>query len=193
MINILLITIHIVYNNYVTPCRACTDYIDHVPLEVKMTEQDKAMRKKVKLLKKSDPSEYDVNENFLQFVAYYVESGNAREAWTQAGYSPNSAGSAMSRLRDNWRLVESMVKERIGAHVPMALSGIIELAQTAKQESIRLKAQQDILYRAGYDKPMEMIVTDKDAKDLKDDELQKELLAILGKNQTIDVKAEEIH
>lgn len=158
-----------------------------------MTEQDKAMRKKVKLLKKSDPSEYDVNENFLQFVAYYVESGNAREAWVQAGYSPNSAGSAMARLRDNWRLVESMVKERIGAHVPMALSGIIELAQTAKQESIRLKAQQDILYRAGYDKPMEMIVTDKDAKDLKDDELQKELLAILGKNHTIDVKAEEIH
>jgi|TARA_B100000497_G_scaffold123185_1_gene155405 phage terminase small subunit len=158
-----------------------------------MTEQDKAMRKKVKLLKKSDPSEYDVNENFLQFVAYYVESGSAREAWVQAGYSPNSAGSAMSRLRDNWRLVESMVKERIGAHVPMALSGIIELAQSAKQESIRLKAQQDILYRAGYDKPMEMIVTDKDAKDLKDDELQKELLAILGKNHTIDVKAEEIH
>ena len=158
-----------------------------------MTEQDKAMRKKVNLLKKSDPSEYDVNENFLQFVAYYVESGSAREAWVQAGYSPNSAGSAMSRLRDNWRLVESMVKERIGAHVPMALSGIIELAQTAKQESIRLKAQQDILYRAGYDKPMEMIVTDKDAKDLKDDELQKELLAILGKNHTIDVKAEEIH
>jgi len=174
-------------------CRACTVYIDHVPLEVKMTEQDKAMRKKVKLLKKSDPSEYDVNENFLQFVAYYVESGSAREAWVQAGYSPNSAGSAMSRLRDNWRLVESMVKERIGAHVPMALSGIIELAQSAKQESIRLKAQQDILYRAGYDKPMEMIVTDKDAKDLKDDELQKELLAILGKNHTIDVKAEEIH
>ena len=51
-----------------------------------MTEQDKAMRKKVKLLKKSDPSEYDVNENFLQFVAYYVESGSAREAWVQAGY-----------------------------------------------------------------------------------------------------------
>lgn len=174
-------------------CRACTGYIDHVPLEVKMTEQDKAMRKKVKLLKKSDPSEYDVNENFLQFVAYYVESGSAREAWVQAGYSPNSAGSAMSRLRDNWRLVESMVKERIGAHVPMALSGIIELAQSAKQESIRLKAQQDILYRAGYDKPMEMVLTDKDAKDLKDDELQKELLAILGKNHTIDVKAEEIH
>lgn len=174
-------------------CRACTGYIDHVPLEVKMTEQDKAMRKKVNLLKKSDPSEYDVNENFLQFVAYYVESGSAREAWVQAGYSPNSAGSAMSRLRDNWRLVESMVKERIGAHVPMALSGIIELAQTAKQESIRLKAQQDILYRAGYDKPMEMVLTDKDAKDLKDDELQKELLAILGKNHTIDVKAEEIH
>tara|TARA_B110000967_G_scaffold93679_1_gene96315 strand:- start:22926 stop:23402 length:477 start_codon:yes stop_codon:yes gene_type:complete len=158
-----------------------------------MTEQDKAIRKKVNLLKKSDPSEYDVNENFLQFVAYYVESGSAREAWVQAGYSPNSAGSAMARLRDNWRLVESMVKERIGAHVPMALSGIIELAQTAKQESIRLKAQQDILYRAGYDKPMEMVLTDKDAKDLKDDELQKELLAILGKNHTLDVKAEEIH
>ena len=154
---------------------------------------DKDMRKKVKLLKKSDPSEYDVNEQFLQFVAYYVESGDARGSWVQAGYSANSASSAMSRLRDNWRLVESMVKERIGAHVPMALTGIIELAQTAKQESIRLKAQQDILYRAGYDKPMEMIVTDKDAKDLKDDELQKELLAILGKNHTIDVKAEEIH
>ena len=156
-----------------------------------MTEQDKEMRKRVKLLKKSDPDEYNVNEQFLHFVASYVESGDARGSWVQAGYSPNSAGTAMSRLRDNWRLVESMVKERIGAHVPMALTGIIELAQTAKQESIRLKAQQDILYRAGYDKPMEMVVTDKEAKDLKDDELQKELLAILGK-PTIDVEAEEL-
>ena len=76
--------------------------------------EDAAMRKKVKLLKKSDPSEYDVNENFLQFVAYYVESGDARGSWTKAGYSPNSAGSAMSRLRDNWRLVESMVKRNLG-------------------------------------------------------------------------------
>lgn len=152
---------------------------------------DKDMRKKVRLLKKSDPDEYNVNEQFLQFVAYYVESGNARQAWTQAGYSPNSAGTAMSRLRDNWRLVESMVKERIGAHVPMALTGIIELAQTAKQESIRLKAQQDILYRAGYDKPMEMVVTDKEAKDLKDEELQNELLAILNKNPVIDAEIDE--
>jgi hypothetical protein len=40
---------------------------------------------------------------------------------------------------------------------------------------------------------MEMVLTDKDAKDLKDDELQKELLAILGKTQTIDVLPEEIH
>ncbi len=149
------------------------------------------MRKKVRLLKKSDPDEYNVNEQFLQFVAYYVESGNARQSWTQAGYSPNSAGTAMSRLRDNWRLVESMVKERIGAHVPMALTGIIELAQTAKQESIRLKAQQDILYRAGYDKPMEMVVTDKEAKDLKDEELQNELLSILNKNPVINAEAEE--
>jgi hypothetical protein len=152
---------------------------------------DKDMRKKVRLLKKSDPDEYNVNEQFLQFVAYYVESGNARQSWTQAGYSPNSAGTAMSRLRDNWRLVESMVKERIGAHVPMALTGIIELAQTAKQESIRLKAQQDILYRAGYDKPMEMVVTDKEAKDLKDEELQNELLSILNKNPVINAEAEE--
>ena len=152
---------------------------------------DKDIRKKVRLLKKSDPDEYNVNEQFLQFVANYVESGNARQSWTQAGYSPKSAGTAMSRLRDNWRLVESMVKERIGSHVPMALTGIIELAQTAKQESIRLKAQQDILYRAGYDKPMEMVVTDKEAKDLKDDELQKELLMILNKNPVIDAEVEE--
>ena len=148
---------------------------------------DKTQRKRVKLLQKHDPDgEYDVAERMLSFVAQYVEHGDAKLAWVEAGYSENTTNLAMSKLRDNWRIVESMVKERIGRHVPMALSGIIELAQTAKQESIRLKAQQDILFRAGYDKAMEMVVTDKDTKEMKDEELQKELLTLLGKNKILD-------
>lgn len=144
-------------------------------------------RKRVKLLQKKDPNnEYDVAERMLLFVSQYVEHGDAKKAWVEAGYSENTTNLAMGKLRDNWRIVESMVKERIGRHVPMALSGIIELAQTAKQESIRLKAQQDILFRAGYDKPMEMVITDKDTKEMKDDELQKELLSLLQKGKSTD-------
>ena len=144
-------------------------------------------RKRVKLLQKKDPNnEYDVAERMLLFVSQYVEHGDAKKAWVEAGYSEGTTNLAMGKLRDNWRIVESMVKERIGRHVPMALSGIIELAQTAKQESIRLKAQQDILFRAGYDKPMEMVITDKDTKEMKDDELQKELLSLLQKGKATD-------
>jgi hypothetical protein len=38
---------------------------------------------------------------------------------------------------------------------------------------------------------MEMVVTDKEAKDLKDEELQNELLSILNKNPVINAEAEE--
>ena len=37
---------------------------------------------------------------------------------------------------------------------------------------------------------MEMVLTDKEAKDLKDEELQTELLAILNKNPVIDAEVE---
>ena len=135
----------------------------------------------VKYLKKSEP-EYEAHtEQFLEFVMGYVETGSAPSAWVAAGYSENTKGRAMSRLRDNWRLVEKVIKDRIGNHVPMALNGIIQLAQDAKQESIRLKAQQDILYRAGYDKPVEFVVEDKETRDMKDNELKDELARLLNK------------
>ena len=134
----------------------------------------------VKYLKKVDEEYNEHSEQFLDFVLRYVETGHAPSAWTDAGFSDNTKNRAMSRLRDNWRLVEKVIKDRIGTHVPMALNGIITLAQHAKQESIRLKAQQDILYRAGYDKPVEFVVEDKDATDLKDQELKDELARLLG-------------
>ena len=136
----------------------------------------------VKYLKKIEEEEYSEHtEQFLDFVMRYVETGNASQSWIDAGYSQNSKGRAMSRLRDNWRLVEKFIKDRIGGHVPMALNGIITLAENAKQESIRLKAQQDILYRAGYDTPVAFVVEDKDASNLKDAELKDELARLLSK------------
>ena len=139
--------------------------------------------KKVAYLKKVETDYGECTEQFLDFVSRYVETGNAGESWIAAGYSPNTKSSAMNRLRQDWRVVERMIHDRIGGHVPMALNGILLLAQEARTESIRLKAQQDILYRAGYDKPIEFAVKDKDANDLKDDELKDELARLLAKKE----------
>jgi hypothetical protein len=135
---------------------------------------------KVAYLKKVEDEDY-VNHStqFLEFVAGYVETGDAKASWVEAGFSKNTQNLAMNRLRNNWRMVERMIQDRIGNHVPMALNGIIGLAQNAKQDSIKLKAQQDILYRAGYDKPIEYSVSDKDATELKDSELKDELARLL--------------
>lgn len=135
-------------------------------------------------------------EKTIEFLQLYVESGDAKQAWLDVGNSTSTQHLAMQRIRENWRLVEELVRLRIGRHVPFALNGIVELATTAKQEAVRLKALQDILFRAGYDAPMKIETMEKEAKDMSNRELDAELTRLLARvnNEADTAKAaEEIH
>ena len=116
----------------------------------------------------------------LEFLEHYVENGgNAKAAWLEAGFAESTCKQAMQIVRQHWQDVEILIRKRVGSHVPMALAGVVELAKNAKQDSVRLKALQDILSRAGYDKPQELVVTEKKAEELDNTELEEELLRLL--------------
>lgn len=133
-------------------------------------------------LKISDPEIADVPDQRLQFLEHYIELGDAHQAWIAAGYSSTSKARAMLTIRDNWRIVEKLIRNRIGTHVPMALNGLIQLAQNAKQESVRLKALQDILSRAGYDSVLQIEHSEKDAQSMNNAELDQELQRLLKRS-----------
>mgnify|MGYP003138138147 CR=1 FL=1 len=133
-------------------------------------------------LKKTEPDLQDVPDQRLQFFDLYIETGDAKQAWLDAGYSQSNTSKAMSVIRDNWRVIEKMIRTRIGSHVPMALNGIINLAQNAKQESVRLKALQDILSRAGYDGVMKIEHTEKAADEMDNKEFEVELQRLLKRS-----------
>lgn len=120
-------------------------------------------------------------ETLVKFLDLYVETGNAKASWVEAGYAEVTVNQAMSKIRDNWRLVEKLIRDRIGSHVPMALNGIVELAMNAKNDSVKLKALQDVMYRAGYDRPLEIITGEMDVEKLPNKDLDAELTAMLAR------------
>ena len=138
--------------------------------------------KHVSKLKLSDPEISKVPDQRLIFLEHYIELGDAQKAWLEAGYSASNKRTAMSVVRDNWRIVEKLIRDRIGTHVPMALNGLIHLAQEAKQESVRLKALQDILSRAGYDSAMKIEHSEKLAQDMNHSEIETELQRLLKRS-----------
>lgn len=121
-----------------------------------------------------------MSEERVNFLNLYVEyGGDAKRAWTEAGFSPTTVKRAMVVVREEWDTVQRLMHMRIGTHVPMALEGIVQIAKHGKQESVRLKALQDILARAGYDKAQEVVITDKPTDELDNKELEAELLRLL--------------
>ncbi len=137
-----------------------------------------------KVLKLDIPS--SCSEDCYRFLEEYVDNGgDHRAAWLEV-YSESTVRQAAATVRKHWQTVEKIIKTRVGSHVPMALAGVVELAKNAKQESIKLKALQDILKRAGYDAPDKFEVTEKRADELDDDELKTELLQLLKKTKEIE-------
>ncbi len=149
------------------------------------------MKERARLLKKNDNDFKDKSEMLITFLESYVESGDKKAAWEEAGYAIGGLKNASKMIRDNYRLVEKLIRDRIGSHVPMALEGVVELATNAKQESVRLKALQDILYRAGYDKPIEIVTSEKEVRDMDNKELEDELTKLLARSNS--EATEELH
>ena len=120
-------------------------------------------------------------EKFFHFIQLYLDGLQPGEAWVQAGYSENTKYQARAKIRENWRTIEKMVDERIGSHVPLALSTVVDLMNNSNSDTVKLNAAKDILSRAGKDKPIQLQHTTKAPDELPDSELDQEILSLAAK------------
>jgi hypothetical protein len=118
-------------------------------------------------------------EKLILFLNYYIDGHEPRDSWVLAGYSESTQNLAMTKLRENWKIVDKMIDERIGLQVPMALAVVANLAKNGKSESIKLQAAKDLLARAGRDRPVEHVFSTKDPEEMKDDDVDKEIRALI--------------
>ena len=82
-----------------------------------------------------------------KFAKEYVESGNGLQSALKV-YDTKSPNVAANIASEN--LTKPNVRELIDGYAAKAIQGIQTLAETAENESVRLKANIDQLDRAGY-------------------------------------------
>ena len=118
------------------------------------------------------------------FIAEFINNGgNATQAAKTVGVSDGSASTVGYRLKN--RLVDEIEveqKEALKGYASKALHQIQTLAETAASENVRLKANSDLLDRAGW-KPVERseVTEVTDLQNMTTEELQVELDALLCK------------
>ena len=118
------------------------------------------------------------------FIAEFIDNGgNATKAAETIGVSKGSASTVGYRLKN--RLVDQIEveqKEALKGYASKALHQIQALAETAASENVRLKANSDLLDRAGW-KPVERseITEIGGLQDMTTEELQAELDTLLCK------------
>jgi hypothetical protein len=120
-----------------------------------------------------------------KFVEYYVMTGNAKRAAIMAGYSAKTAevnGSIM-RKKLSAEIAEA-TRNALTHHAAMSVKNLVELANNAESESVRLQANKDLLDRAGY-KPTDKLEQTVTYDDKTTDELKAELASILGEEHTL--------
>ena len=90
------------------------------------------------------------------FVRYFVElGGNATGAAKRIGISESSASTTGHRMKERlWKEIQEQIQYSIETHVPKALHGLVQLADGATSETVRLNAIKDLLDRGGL-KPTE--------------------------------------
>lgn len=109
-----------------------------------------------------------------KFFEYYMLSGNAAKAAEFAGYgSPKQRG---YELKNKFkREIEDRQKAMIVDAVPGVIGKIIELANGAESEAVRLNACKDLMDRAGF-KPVDKTETEITTTEAKStEELMREL------------------
>jgi phage terminase small subunit len=121
-----------------------------------------------------------------KFIKEYVENGgNATDAYKKAGYSAKGADVNGPVLRKKLAAeIEEANREKLMGFAPMALSHLVDLAQNAQSEQVRLKANMDLLDRAGLNKveKVEQTVT---YDDKTTDELKEELRMLLDLEEPV--------
>ena len=118
------------------------------------------------------------HERDEDFVRYFVQlGGNATEAARKIGITESSASTTGHRMKERlWDEIQDEIKYSIKTHVPMALHGLVKLADSADSETVRLNALKDLLDRGGL-KPTEKqeIHQTNNYENMSQDELEAEL------------------
>ena len=113
-----------------------------------------------------------------ELVREYVNNGaNATQAAIAVGVSPASASTVGYRLKSRLtKEIDTEQKAQLRGYAPKAISQIQSLAEKAESENVRLKANADLLDRAGWKPVDKQEITGKnDIEDMSDEELQAQL------------------
>jgi phage terminase small subunit len=127
-----------------------------------------------------------------EFVREYVNNGgNATQAAIAVGVSQASASTVGYRLKSRLtKEIDTEQKAQLQGYAPKAISQIQSLAEKAESENVRLKANADLLDRAGWKPIDKQEITETTAiEDMSDEELQEQLDALLaaGGKKLVDV------
>jgi phage terminase small subunit len=117
------------------------------------------------------------------FVSEYVNNGgNATQAAIAVGVSLASASTVGYRLKSRLtKEIDTEQKAQLRGYAPKAIHQIQSLAEKAESENVRLKANADLLDRAGWKPVDKQEITETSAiEDMSDEEIEAELAAILA-------------
>ena len=117
------------------------------------------------------------------FVREYVNNGgNATQAAIAVGVSQASASTVGYRLKSRLtKEIDTEQKAQLRGYAPKAISQIQNLAENAESENVRLKANADLLDRAGWKPIDKQEITETSAiENMTDEELQQELDTLLA-------------
>ena len=117
------------------------------------------------------------------FVREYVNNGgNATQAAIAVGVSQASASTIGYRLKSRLtKEIDTEQKAQLRGYAPKAISQIQSLAEKAESENVRLKANADLLDRAGWKPVDKQEITETSAiENMSDEEIEAELAAILA-------------
>ena len=112
------------------------------------------------------------------FVREYVSNGgNATQAAIAVGVSQGSASTIGYRLKSRLtKEIDTEQKAQLQGYAPKAISQIQNLAENAESENVKLKANADLLDRAGWKPVDKQEITETSAiEDMSDEELQAQL------------------
>jgi phage terminase small subunit len=124
-------------------------------------------------------------ERDADFVREYVDNGgNATQAAIAVGVSKSSARTVGYRLKARLvKEIDAEQKAQLEGYAPRAIRQIQNLAENAESENVKLKANADLLDRAGW-KPVDKteITEGNRYDDMTAEEIQRELDALMAES-----------
>ena len=119
-------------------------------------------------------------EKQQKFVEFYVMTGNAKKSAIMAGYSAATAEVNGCKLRKQLSAeIDQETRTAIAHHAAMSVKNLVDLANNAESETVKLQANKDILDRAGY-KPTDRVEQTVTYDDKSTEELVAELNDLIG-------------